>query len=214
MAFRTSRRSRGGSELTGSNGRLARACSSRFKPCVFLPRRRLKILKRVNDFPPPLIAGEPYHIGGAWPSNFKLTHYPVQARRYGLTFPLRLAGPGDGGGVPSLRGAVPLSESVDATVAGERLAHFLLVQSSAPALSPTRACPQLEAIAGESCRVLRIPIAAVKQRPQRDSQLARTIDRVAHEDLARKLERMVFMAAGVAPKNWRRNQSLSGMARP
>ena len=49
--------------------------------------------------------------------------------------------------------------------------------------------------------MLRIPIAAVKQRAQRDSQLARTIDRVAREDLARKLERMVFMAAGVAPKS-------------
>ena len=31
MTSRTSRRPRGGSELTGSNGRLARACSSRFK---------------------------------------------------------------------------------------------------------------------------------------------------------------------------------------
>ena len=32
----------------------------------------------------------------------------------------------------------------------------------------------------------------MKQRAQRDSQLARTIDRVAREDLARKLERMVL----------------------
>ena len=81
------------------------------------------------------------------------------------------------------------------------MADFLLVQSiGASALSDSR-LPQLEAIAGESCRVLRIPIAAVKQRAQRDSQLLRTIDRVAREDLARKLERMVFMAAGVAPKS-------------
>ena len=97
--------------------------------------------------------------------------------------------------------AVPLTESVDATVAGRHFGRFPAgAIIGASALSDSR-LPQLEAIAGESCRVLRIPIAAVKQRAQRDSQLARTIDRVAREDLARKLERMVFMAAGVAPKS-------------
>ena len=97
--------------------------------------------------------------------------------------------------------AVPLTESVDATVAGRHFGRFPAgAIIGASALSDSR-LPQLEAIAGESCRVLRIPIAAVKQRAKRDSQLARTIDRVAREDLARKLERMVFMAAGVAPKS-------------
>jgi Popeye protein conserved region len=83
--------------------------------------------------------------------------------------------------------AVPLTESVDAKVAGRHFGRFPAgAIIGASALFDPR-LPQLEATAGESCRVLWLPISAMKERAQRDSQLARTIDRVAREDLARKL---------------------------
>jgi hypothetical protein len=86
--------------------------------------------------------------------------------------------------------AVPLTESVDAKVAGRHFGRFPAgAIIGASALFDPR-LPQLEAIAGESCRVLWLPITALKERAQRDSQLARTIDRVAREDLARKLAQL------------------------
>jgi hypothetical protein len=40
-------------------------------------------------------------------------------------------------------------------------------------------------VARESCRVLRVPIAAIKRHAEQDDQLARTLERIAREDLAR-----------------------------
>jgi hypothetical protein len=86
--------------------------------------------------------------------------------------------------------AVPLTEGVDAKVAGAHFGRFPAgAIIGASALFDPR-LPQIEAIAGESCRVLWLPITAMKERAQRDSQLARTIDRVAREDLARKLAQL------------------------
>jgi hypothetical protein len=40
-----------------------------------------------------------------------------------------------------------------------------------------------------------VPTAAIKQHAERDDQLARTLERIAREDLARKLERLVGQGA-------------------
>jgi hypothetical protein len=86
--------------------------------------------------------------------------------------------------------AVPLTEGVDAKVAGSHFGRFPAGAIIAASALFDPGLPQIEAIAGESCRVLWLPITAMKERAKRDSQLARTIDRVAREDLARKLARL------------------------
>jgi CRP-like cAMP-binding protein len=53
---------------------------------------------------------------------------------------------------------------------------------------------QLEAVASESCRVLHLPVLAIKERARKNPQLARTLERIAREDLARKLEHLVGLA--------------------
>ena len=101
-------------------------------------------------------------------------------------------------GEPILELAVPITESVEAKMEGRQFGRYPAgAIIGASALFDPR-LPQLEAIAGESCRVLWLPISAIKERAQRDSQLARTLDRVAREDLARKLERIVLLIAGGA----------------
>jgi hypothetical protein len=158
-----------------------------------------------------------YHVWRLWMERRPVVLSIDEARLYDLTFfPLsarqfvelaRLGRwtdqkPGDvlvRSGEPVAELAVPLTESIDAKVAGRHFGRFPAGAIIGASALSAPGLPQLEAIAGESCRVLWLPIAAVKQRAQRDSQLARTIDRVAREDLVRKLERMVFMAAGVAP---------------
>jgi hypothetical protein len=134
---------------------------------------------------------------------YELTFFPLGARQF-----LELARLGrwtdhNAGDVLLRRGepiselAVPLTESIEAKLAGSHFGRFpagAIIGISAlfgPHLSP------LEAVAGEGCRVLWLPITAIKQRAHRDSQLARTLDRVAREDRARKLERV--LAAGAAP---------------
>ena len=60
--------------------------------------------------------------------------------------------------------------------------------------------PQLfEVVARENCRVLRVPVAAIKRHAEQDDQLARTLERIAREDLARKLERLIGQAATLSP---------------
>jgi hypothetical protein len=58
---------------------------------------------------------------------------------------------------------------------------------------------QFEAVAGESCCVLRVPIAAIKRHAEQDDQLART------------LERLVDQAATLPPAPASANQPPSRM---
>ena len=158
-----------------------------------------------------------YHVWRLWMERRPVKLSSDEARLYELTFfPLgprqfvelaRLGRwtdqkPGDvllRRGEPIGELAVPVSESVDAKMEGRHFGRYPAgAIIGASALFDPR-LPQLEAIAGESCRVLWLPITAIKERAQRDSQLARTLDRVAREDLARKLERIVLSTAGVAP---------------
>jgi hypothetical protein len=89
---------------------------------------------------------------------------------------------------------VPLTDSIDARM-GERLLGRFAAGEIVGAAAFYGHPPRFEAIASENCRVLRVPTAAIKQHAERDDQLARTLERIAREDLARKLERLVGQGA-------------------
>jgi hypothetical protein len=93
---------------------------------------------------------------------------------------------------------VPLTDSIDARVGEQLLGHYAAGEIVGAAAFYSRP-PQFEAIASENCRVLRVPAAAIKQHAERDDQLARTLERIAREDLARKLERLVGQGAALSP---------------
>jgi CRP-like cAMP-binding protein len=91
--------------------------------------------------------------------------------------------------------AVPLDESIDVKV-GERI----LGRFAAGAIVGAGAFfdshrMQFEAVASEPCRVLRVSVDAIRHQAERDDQLARTLERIARDDLARKLAQVVTFAA-------------------
>ena len=93
---------------------------------------------------------------------------------------------------------VPLTDGVEARIGEHVLGRFAAGEIVGAAA--VRGRPQLlEVVARESCRVLRVPIAAIKRHAEQDDQLARTLERIAREDLARKLERLVGQAATPLP---------------
>jgi CRP-like cAMP-binding protein len=133
---------------------------------------------------------------------YDLTFFPLGARQFVELARLgRWADqkPGDvllRRGEPIVELAVPITESVEAKMGGKQFGRYPAgAIIGASALFDPR-LPHMEAIAGENCRVLWLPISVIKERSRRDSQLARTLDRVAREDLARKLERLVLLAPG------------------
>jgi|SRR5918993_1409106 Popeye protein conserved region len=150
-----------------------------------------------------------YHIWRLWLERRPISLSPDEAKLYELTFfPLsprqflhlvRLGQwvdlrPGDvliRPNEPINEITVPLTESIDARTGGRSLGRFAAgAIIGASALFDAR-LKQLEAVAGESCRVLRLPIAVVKDRAKSDNQVGRTFDRIVREDLARKLEQLI-----------------------
>jgi hypothetical protein len=154
-----------------------------------------------------------YHVWRLWLERRPVELSSDEARLYDLTFfPLgarqflelvRLGRwtdlkPGEvvvRAGEPVNELAVPLTEGIEAKVGGRNLGRFppgAIIGASA--LFDARLY-QLEAVAEDSCRVLRLPVTAIRARAEGDNQLARTLDRIAREDLARKLE---FVLTGSA----------------
>jgi CRP-like cAMP-binding protein len=154
-----------------------------------------------------------YHVWRLWLERRPVELSSDEARLYDLTFfPLgarqflelvRLGRwtdlkPGEvvvRAGEPVNELAVPLTEGIEAKVGGRNLGRFppgAIIGASA--LFDARLY-QLEAVAEDSCRVLRLPVTAIRARAEGDNQLARTLDRIAREDLARKLE---FVLTGTA----------------
>ena len=101
-------------------------------------------------------------------------------------------------GQPVEEVVVPLTDGIEARI-GERVLGRFAAGEIVGAAAVYGRPQQFEAVAGESCRVLRVPIAAIKRHAEQDDQLARTLERIAREDLARKLERMVGQAATLSP---------------
>jgi len=97
---------------------------------------------------------------------------------------------------------VPLSDGIEGRVGDHTLGRFAggaIIGASA--LFDTRV-RQLEAIAAESCRVLQLPVLAIQQRAKHDQQLTRTLERIAREDLGRKLDQLVtFATQELVPAN-------------
>jgi CRP-like cAMP-binding protein len=93
---------------------------------------------------------------------------------------------------------VPLTDSIEAKV-GERLLGRFAAGEIVGAAAFHGRSPRYEAIAGENCRVLRVPVTVIKQHAKRDEQLSRTLERIAREDLAGKLERLLSQAAALPP---------------
>jgi hypothetical protein len=154
-----------------------------------------------------------YHVCRLWLERRPVDLSPDEARLYDLTFfPLArrrfrdLARLGywdnlKAGDVlirldrPAEHVAVPLSESIDLKVGERILGRFAAgaIVGAGAFFDPHRM--QFEAVAGEPCRVLRVPIDAIRRHAERDDQLARTLERIARDDLARKLEQLVSLAA-------------------
>jgi CRP-like cAMP-binding protein len=97
-------------------------------------------------------------------------------------------------GTPIHEIVVPLTESVEARIGERSLGRFSAgAIVGASALYNTR-LEHLKVVVSEGCRVLRLPVGAIKQRTETDVQLARILDRIAREDLTRKLEHLVKLA--------------------
>ena len=157
-----------------------------------------------------------YHVWRLWMERRPVKLSPDEAKLYDLTFfPLTrrrfldlvrlgqwaelragdvLIRPGQ----PVDEVVVPLTDSIEARAGEQVLARFAAGEIVGASAVFGRQ-PQLQAIAGENCRVLRVPIATVMQHAKRDAQLARTLERIAREDLARKLDHLVGWAAALPP---------------
>ena len=157
-----------------------------------------------------------YHVWRLWRERRPVELSADEARLYDLTFfPLTrrrfvdlarlgrwadleagdvLARPGQ----PIEEVVVPLTDGVEARIGERVLGWFAAGEIVGAAAVYGR--PQLfEVVARESCRVLRVPVVAIKQHAEQDDQLARTLERIAREDLARKLERLVGQATTLLP---------------
>jgi CRP-like cAMP-binding protein len=97
--------------------------------------------------------------------------------------------------------AVPLTESVDVKVGERILGRFAAgaIVGAGAFFDPHRM--QFEAVASAPCRVLRVPIDAIRRHAERDDQLARTLERIARDDLARKLEQVIGLAATLSKES-------------
>ncbi len=135
---------------------------------------------------------------------YDLTFFPLTRRRFielarlgrwaDLVAGDILARPGQ----PVEEVVVPLTDGIEARIGEHVLGRFAAGEIVGAAAVYGRPQP-FEVVARESCRVLRVPVAAIKRHAGRDDQLARTLERIAREDLARKLERMVGQAATLSP---------------
>jgi CRP-like cAMP-binding protein len=154
-----------------------------------------------------------YHVCRLWLERRPVALSPDEARLYDLTFfPLAkrrfrdLARLGDwvdlkAGEIlirpdyPADYVAVPLNDSIDVKVGERVLGRFAAgaIVGAGAFFDPHPL--RFEAVAGEPCRVLRVPIDVIRRHAERDDQLARTLERIARDDLARKLEQVVNMAA-------------------
>ena len=135
---------------------------------------------------------------------YELTFFPLARRRFAELARLGRWSDLEAGdvlvrpGQPVEEVVVPLTESVEARVGDRSLGRFApgeVVGAGAVYGRP----PRFEAVAGEGCRVLRVPVAAIKRHAEKDDQLARTLERIAREDLAGKLERLLGQAATLPP---------------
>lgn len=154
-----------------------------------------------------------YHVCRLWLERRPVELSPDEARLYDLTFfPLArrrfrdLARLGHwvdlkAGDIliqpdsPPDHVAVPLNESIDVKVGERVLGRFAAgaIVGAGAFFDPHRM--QFEAVASEPCRVLRVPIDAIRRHAKRDDQLARTLERIARDDLARKLEQVINLNA-------------------
>ena len=157
-----------------------------------------------------------YHVWRLWRERRPVELSADEARLYDLTFfPLTrrrfvdlarlgrwadleagdvLARPGQ----PVEEVVVPLTDGIEARI-GERVLGRFAAGEIVGAAAVYGRPQQFEVVARESCRVLRVPVAAIKRHAEQDDQLARTLERIAREDLARKLERLVGQAATLSP---------------
>ncbi len=135
---------------------------------------------------------------------YELTFFPLARRRFAELARLGRWSDLEAGdvlvrpGQPAEEVVGPLTESVEARVGDRSLGRFApgeVVGAGAVYGHP----PRFEAVAGEGCRVLRVPVAAIKRHAEKDDQLARTLERIAREDLAGKLERLLGQAATLPP---------------
>jgi CRP-like cAMP-binding protein len=160
-----------------------------------------------------------YHVCRLWLERRPVDLSPDEARLYDLTFfPLArrrfrdLARLGDwvdlkAGDVlirldrPVEHFAVPLTESIDVKVGERVLGRFAsgAIVGAGAFFDPHRI--QFQAVASEPCRVLRVPIDAIRRHAERDDQLARTLERIARDDLARKLEQVIGLAATLSKES-------------
>jgi len=157
-----------------------------------------------------------YHVWRLWRARRPVELSADEARLYDLTFfPLTrrrfvdLARLGrwadlEAGDVLTRPGqpieevVVPLTDGIEARIGKRVLGWFAAGEIVGAAAVYGRPQP-FEVVARESCRVLRVPVVAIKQRAEQDDQLARTLERIAREDLARKLERLIGQAAAFSP---------------
>jgi CRP-like cAMP-binding protein len=97
--------------------------------------------------------------------------------------------------------AVPLDECIDVKVGERVLGRFAAgaIVGAGAFFDPHRM--QFEAVASKPCRVLRVPIDAIRRHAERDDQLARTLERIARDDLARKLEQLVGLAPALSKES-------------
>jgi len=153
-----------------------------------------------------------YHVWRLWLERRPIQLSPDEAKLYNMTFfPLnprqflelvRLGHWADlragdiviRPGEPIEELAVPLTESVEGRVSHRSLGTFAAGAIIGASAMFDGRVSQLEAVASESCRVLHLPVLAIKERARKNPQLARTLERIAREDLARKLEHLVGLA--------------------
>ena len=114
---------------------------------------------------------------------YELTFFPLARRRFAELARLGRWSDLEAGdvlvrpGQPVEEVVVPLTESVEARVGDRSLGRFApgeVVGAGAVYGRP----PRFEAVAGEGCRVLRVPVAVVRRHAERDDQLARTLERL------------------------------------
>jgi hypothetical protein len=131
---------------------------------------------------------------------YDLTFFPLKPRQFLELVRLGHWADVDAGeivirsGEPIHELAVPLTESIEGRVRHRTLGHFAAGSIIGGTAMFDARPSQLEAVASESCRVLHLPVAEIRHRATQDAQLARILEQIAREDLARKLERLIGLA--------------------
>ena len=135
---------------------------------------------------------------------YDLTFFPLTRRRFASLVRLGRWADLEAGdvlvrpGQPVEEVVVPLTDGIEAGTGKRSVGRFAAGEIIGAAAVYGRP-PRFEAVAVEGCRVLRVPVAVIKRHAERDAQLARTLERIAREDLARKLERLLGQAATPSP---------------